>query len=251
MDKTYWDRISPDYDSEIFDVLKSDKSGIIKSWLTGVASKRKTIGDVGCGIGKWLTLLSENFKEVTALDISPYNLIHCQKKYKGLQNVSYSAVDMSKTMKKFFEFDVILCVNAILTENLSRRTIFFNNLFKNLNRNGTLILVVPSLESALYSGFVLENYNRKNGFVVKRTSVANCKDEYSKFKQGIVNIDKVPTKHYLREELIVTLSESGFKEIRIDKVQYSWNTEIDKAPKSLKAPYPWDWVVMATKRTGK
>ncbi|MBU2462735.1 MAG: hypothetical protein KJ844_01425, partial [Candidatus Edwardsbacteria bacterium] len=43
------------------------------------------------------------------------------------------------------------------------------------------------------------------------------------------------------------LNEIGFKIVKFDKVKYPWSTEIANFPKSLKAPYPWDWVVMATK----
>ncbi len=248
MDKNYWENISKNYNSEIFDVLKSDKSRIIASWINEVSSTKKTIGDVGCGIGKWLPLLSKQFGKVYAIDISSNNLDYCEKKFKRLKNISYLNTDMSLSMKKLYSFDTILCVNAILTESLSKRTLFFNNIFANLKTKGNLILVVPSLESVLYSAFVLERYNRKMGFPTKKSAEMKGKNEYFKFRQGgIVNIDKVPTKHYLKEELISTLTEVGFNEITIGKTEYSWDTEIDNAPKSLKDPYPWDWVIKATK----
>jgi len=249
MDKAYWENISGNYNSEIFDVRKSDKSGIITSWIKEISSSKKTIGDVGCGIGKWLPLLSKQFGKVYAIDISSNNLDYCEKKFKQLKNISYLNTDMSLRMKEMYSFDAILCVNAILTESLVKRTTFFKNISANLKPEGNLILVVPSLESVLYSAFVLDNYNRKRGFPNKKFKEVKNKNEYFKFRQrGIVNIDKVPTKHYLREELISTLTESGFNEITIGKVEYSWNSEIDNAPKSLKGPYPWDWVVKATKR---
>ena len=247
MDRKHWDNIFENYNTEIFDVLKNDKNEIIKSYINNISSSKKTVADFGCGIGKWLPTLSKQFMEVFAIDFSSSNMECCEKKYKSLKNINFLTIDMTHDWKSPHHFDVILCVNAILNEALSERTVFFNNISANLSTNGHLVLVVPSLESALFSGFVLEKCNRKKGLNTRRSNGTISKNEHVKFKQGVINIDKVPTKHYLKEELISTLNDIGFNITKIDKAEYSWNTEIENPPKSLKAPYPWDWVVMATK----
>ncbi|MBU1356216.1 MAG: class I SAM-dependent methyltransferase [Candidatus Edwardsbacteria bacterium] len=247
MDRKFWDDIFENYNSEIFDVFKSDKNGIIKLWINDVASSRKTVADFGCGIGKWLPLLSRQFGEVFAIDFSSSNLKYNKGKYKTFKNINYQNIDMTQRIESSYNFDVILCVNAILNAAHSKRKNFFTNIFTNLNTKGHLILVVPSLESVLYSEFISAKCDHKGGSNTKKTTRRIGKNEYIKFKQGIVNIDAIPTKHYLREELISTLNEIGFKIVKFDKVKYPWSTEIANFPKSLKAPYPWDWVVMATK----
>ena len=70
MDRTYWEKIAPDYNEEIFDVLKNDRKGVIVSAIKKAASKNKTVIDIGCAIGKWLPILSPLFKKVYAVDIS-------------------------------------------------------------------------------------------------------------------------------------------------------------------------------------
>ena len=47
MDKKYWETIAPKYDDEIFDVLHNDKSGKIVTALMEIASKEKTVIDIG------------------------------------------------------------------------------------------------------------------------------------------------------------------------------------------------------------
>ena len=74
MDRTYWEKIAPDYNEEIFDVLKNDRKGLIVSAIKKLSSKKKTIIDIGCAIGKWIPLLSPLFKKVYAVDISRENL---------------------------------------------------------------------------------------------------------------------------------------------------------------------------------
>ena len=74
MDRTYWEKIAPAYNEEIFDVLKNDSKKIIVSAVKKVSSKNKTVIDIGCAIGKWLPVLSPAFKKVLAIDISKENL---------------------------------------------------------------------------------------------------------------------------------------------------------------------------------
>ena len=53
MDRKYWERIAPKYETEIFDVLQNDKLGHIVAAINEMASPEKTIIDIGCAVGKW------------------------------------------------------------------------------------------------------------------------------------------------------------------------------------------------------
>ena len=48
MDRKYWEKIAPDYNEEIFDVLKNDRKALIRSAIKEVASPSKTVIDIGC-----------------------------------------------------------------------------------------------------------------------------------------------------------------------------------------------------------
>jgi hypothetical protein len=63
----------------------------------------------------------------------------------------------------------------------------------------------------------------------------------------VTDIDNVPTKHYLKEELELLLALEGFIVERIEKINYTWKTEFTNPPKWLKEPYPWDWMCVAKK----
>jgi hypothetical protein len=65
--------------------------------------------------------------------------------------------------------------------------------------------------------------------------------------QGNAEIDNVPTKHYLKEELQLLLANEGFKTTDFQKIEYEWDTEFLNTPKWLKEPKPWDWMVIARK----
>ena len=63
--------------------------------------------------------------------------------------------------------------------------------------------------------------------------------------QGNAEIDSVPTKHYLKEELQLLLSNDGFVAEDFQKIEYEWDTEFLKPPKWLTEPKPWDWMAVA------
>lgn len=244
MDRKYWEKIAPDYNEEIFDVLKNDSKGLIVSAIKAVASGNKTAIDIGCAIGKWLPVLSPVFKKVYAVDISAENLDIAKKLYPKLSNVQYDRIDMSSPNAKMPVCDVGICINAILTDSLKKRNVFFTNLKKCIKKNGHLILVIPSLESSMLTSIIRQRWNPDKdaiGAIKKNKSSFQLKN----ILQGNAEIDNVPTKHYLKEELQILLANEGFKTGDFQKIEYDWNTEFLKPPKWLTEPKPWDWMVVA------
>lgn len=246
MDRTYWEKIAPDYNEEIFDVLKNDNKGLIVSAINKIASKNKTVIDIGCAIGKWLPVLSPAFKKVYAVDISKENLEIAKKLYPEFTNVVYSRADMSRSKAEIPLCDVGICINAILTDSLKKRNVFFTNLKKCIRKNGYLVLVIPSLESSMLVSIIRQRWDPDKdakAAISKKKSVLQLKN----ILQGNAAIDNVPTKHYLQEELQILLNNEGFKAEDFQKIEYEWDTEFLKPPKWLTQPKPWDWMVVARK----
>lgn len=247
MDRKYWEKIAPAYNTEIFDVLKNDNKGIIVSTITRLSDQEKTIIDIGCAIGKWLPVLSPLFNKVYAIDISIENLNIAKKLYPGLTNITYSRVDMSNPKATIKPCDVGLCINAILTDSLKKRNVFFNNLKKCVKKNGYLVLVIPSLESSLLTSIIRQKWDPDKDahlFISKKKN----NQQFKNMLHGNAEIDNVPTKHYLKEELELLLKNEGFTAEEFHKIEYEWNTEFMKPPKWLKEPRPWDWMVLAKKQ---
>ena len=247
MDKKYWETIAPKYDEEIFDVLQNDRSGKIVAAIEKIASKESSVIDIGCAIGKWVPLLAENFKFVIAADISVTNLIIAKEKNAKFTNVEYVAMDMSADTLTITPCDVAVCINAILTDSLPKRINFFQSLNISINKNGYLVLVVPSLESKLYTNIIANRWNVDDDHDEKIASSKKAFELAKNIKQGVTDIDDVPTKHYLKEELELLLALESFEVMQVEKINYTWKTEFNSPPKWLKGPYPWDWMCVAKK----
>ncbi|MBI4850055.1 MAG: class I SAM-dependent methyltransferase [Nitrospirae bacterium] len=255
MDVAYWNQVAENYDKEIFSVLAHDEGNLISSRIQELASYRKTASDLGCGIGKFLPILSDSFRHVNAYDISDKCLEQARVNCAGLSNVDYIKADLSKQKSGMPEVDLILCVNAIIMPSISQRARFFGSISSHLNPGGHLILVVPSFESAIYSNIRQVEWNKRRGLssgaAVMAVWNSNNKQKASHLQRGIVNIDHVPTKHYLKEELHAVLQGLDFDIQEIIKIEYDWETEFSNPPRWLKDPFPWDWLVTARKRGSK
>jgi len=250
MNKEYWDKIASDYEGEIFSVLANDRKRIISSKISAFGSPHLSACDFGCGIGAFLPILSRNFSQVYAIDISGPLLKQARDRCKKLKNITYLRRDLSKPSVKLEKVDFALNVNVAILSAQKKRQMIFKTICKHLRRKGHLLLIVPSLESALYADFRLVQWGLKDGLTLAdATSYLDGIDKTSlPLRQGIVKIDGVATKHYLKEELIAIFRDMPLDVLSIEKVEYSWNTEFHKPPRWLKGPYPWDWVVVLRKK---
>jgi 2-polyprenyl-3-methyl-5-hydroxy-6-metoxy-1,4-benzoquinol methylase len=248
MEKGYWEKIAPSYETEIFDVLKNDTSGKIVKSILSFADPKKSVIDIGCAVGKWMPVLAPVFGKVRAIDISNNNLKIAAKKYPQYTNITYERVDMSAASIKIKKYDAAICINAILTSSLKKRDLFFKHMASYIKKGGDLVLVVPSLESKLYSHIIANKYNVDDAKKDKAPSGKRAISQIRFIKDGVTDIDDVPTKHFLKEELELLLTLAGFTVEKIEKINYKWSTEFHKPPSWLKNPQPWDWMVKAIKK---
>ncbi len=248
MKKSYWEKIAPSYNDEIFDVLHNDKKALIRKTIKKYAGKNKSVIDIGCAIGKWLPVLSPLFKKVVAVDISAKNLAIAKKLYPQYKNVEYLRTDMSGVKAKLPECDFGICINALLSPSLRDRTKFFNALSAAIKKGGRLIITVPSLESYLLTTILQQQFKIDKGHLPTRAKNKEAEKKWNNIMLGNVDIDTVPHKHFLKEELQLLLSREGFATEAAHKIEYDWSTEFHKPPQWLKKPKPWDWMLVCKKR---
>ena len=249
MNKQYWDTLAETYDTDVFSVIRNDRADIVQSSIEKLSCPTKTASDLGCGPGKFLSVLADSFKHVYAVDISNACLQQAKARCSRFSNISYYRADFTDEQFPVPASDLVLCVNSLLIPSITKRTRMFQTLTDQVNIQGHLLLVVPALESAMLSDFRLIDWNLKSG-LSPATSVRcgfNNSDSPSRLAQGIVETGDVPTKHYLKEELLIILKDLNFKILSTQKVEYEWSTEFTSPPQWMKEPYPWDWLIIAQK----
>lgn len=251
MDRAYWDRLAESYEAEIFSVLAHDRSGLVARTVRRYGNKNQTATDIGCGIGHFLPLLSGRFRRVFAVDYSSRCLARARKRHAGLANVSYRTVDLAAPRARLPKADFALCVNAVICPSLADRNRMLDVVGRHLRPGAHLVLVVPALESSLLADFRLIEWNLRNGVPPRRAVRAGPRPDQPARKprvhEGVVPVDRVETKHFLREEMVALLERRGLRPRQIEKIEYPWSSEFATPPRWMQAPYPWDWLFVAQK----
>jgi hypothetical protein len=155
---------------------------------------------------------------------------------------------MSGPTTKIPQCDFGICINAILTSSLKERTIFFQSLSACVKRGGRIIITIPSLESYLLSSIIQQQWRIDRNLFPATKNAKEAIKKWNNIRQGNADIDDVPHKHYLKEELQLLLANEKFVAEDFQKIEYNWDTEFITPPKWLKDPRPWDWMVVARKR---
>lgn len=247
--RKHWDKIGNNYDSEIFDVYQSDRNKTLLRYLNKHKDIAKVAIDFGCGTGKALPYLVPRFKHVVAVDISDNLLTTAQGR--NLKGITFKQADLADTSLKLPKADFAFCCNVIMLPEVEKNNLIFKNIWKTLRKNSYAVIVIPSLESALYATWRMTQWYKRDSVKVHNIPAADFhyfKGDKREIVQGVIHIDNVPTKHYMREELNVLLSEVGFDVKHIEKIEYDWTTEFDEPPVWMKDPYPWDWLIECYKK---
>lgn len=240
-----WDEIADKFEDTIFSVFHHDRKELIAKRIRKLGSRQKTAHDLGSGLGHFLPLLSKTFRKVLAADISSKCLTRSRKKHADLPNIRYRTTDLTAKQLRLPKADLALCVNSLLMPELAPRSRALDNITRSIARKGHLLLVTPSLESSLHASSQLIEWNLRSGMTPKAAVRAAHHHNANDLQQGIVTINGVPTKHFLREELIAHLQYRGLHVHEIRKIKYPWSTEFHHPPKWMQKPYPWDWLVVA------
>lgn len=247
-EQQHWNKIATSYNDEIFDVFASDRKKVLPKYLRKHANKKGTAIDFGCGNGKAFKLLSPLFKKVTGSDISENLLKEAVKR--GFKNVTVVHRDLAKSDAGLPKVDFIFSCNVIMLPKAEANMRMLGNIFGSLKKGGSCLLVVPSIESMMFSNWMLSELYRKEGV----PSVDIDSEEFDYFSgtrqeigDGVFYIDGVPTRHYSAPQLEVMTRDAGLKITALEKVEYNWDSELADPPKDLKGPYPWDWLVECRK----
>jgi ubiquinone/menaquinone biosynthesis C-methylase UbiE len=250
MNEKYWDGVAATYDVQVFNTLANDRNRAIARSINRLASSSASVADFGCGVGKYVRLLSSKFRKVVAIDHSGKLLDIARHVCGDLKNVSYVKADLTDPRVKLPAVDAAISINVLLTSDTARRIELLRTIFRTLRTGGGLVLVVPALESTLYSISKLNEWNRRSRTRrrgVSGDAIAGCANSRRALTSGVIYLDDQATKHFVREEIESLVRSTGFDIESTAKVEYSWDYEFDRPPRWMKEPYPWDWLLFCRK----
>lgn len=252
MKEERWDAIADAYDDEVLSVYDHDRRGLVRDKIKKYGSAGLTASDVGCGLGKFLPLLASRFKHVYACDFSAALLERARFDNADLENLSIDKVDLTHGAVRLPKVDFTLCVNVLLTPDLGEQLSILKNISRQLSKGGHLVLVVPSLESALYANARLVQWNLRSGVSEAKAQSEGFRGEEPSGPEiargGVLYAGDLKMKHFIKEELITIADGLRLDSVSVEKLEYRWDTEFKEPPNWMGEPFPWDWLAVFRKR---
>eukprot|EP00445_Apocalathium_hangoei_P071764 CAMPEP_0204160850 /NCGR_PEP_ID=MMETSP0361-20130328/34209_1 /ASSEMBLY_ACC=CAM_ASM_000343 /TAXON_ID=268821 /ORGANISM="Scrippsiella Hangoei, Strain SHTV-5" /LENGTH=411 /DNA_ID=CAMNT_0051117183 /DNA_START=94 /DNA_END=1325 /DNA_ORIENTATION=+ len=274
----YWDAQARDYDDNIFSTIDEDSTRIITRTLDACANTEEgpfgCCVDLGCGAGKYLPALAARFRRVSAYDLSPklVGLASKEVKAHGFSNVEVHVRDLAQvwyrdvqdkrsteefgSQSEMESYGFAVMANVLIAPvNDSARGLMMRNALRSLCPGGRLLVVVPSLESALYVNMRCRESGCSGPHEV---IVQPTRAEGADIVQGIFSRSGVRTKHYLDAEFRLLAGRVGFEVDTCEKVLYTWRSELGLATEMMvphplreeRGPLPWDWMFLLRKPGG-
>jgi len=157
-EEKHWNHIAPSYNAEIFDVFESDTKKVLSKYFKKHSNVNHTAIDFGCGNGKAFSYLAPRFKTVLGLDISQKLLD--QAKNLGYKNINLQQADLTKS-NRLPKVDFIFCCNVAILPEVETNLAMIKNIFKSLKEGGHALVVIPSLESMIFSAWRLIDWYKK------------------------------------------------------------------------------------------
>ncbi len=244
MNEKDWDRTAATFDEDVFNVPANDRRGLIPGFVQARSNIDGTAADVGCGIGRTLPLLAEHFGAVEAVDLSSECLAVARETCAARTNIRYHHVDLASDPVPFAAVDLVLCINAWLMHEPARRNNMVLNTLAAVKPGGHILLVTPALESALFATHRLVRWQRELGHAPK-VAQQKASRAMSDLDMGIVLVDGVATKHFLKEELEDMFMMYDFQVQDVHKLEYPWSRVFAEPPVWMGPPLPWNWMVTA------
>jgi len=251
MDRPFWDQLAPRFGEEVFDVVGKDRRGAVRRRIRELAARHLDAIDFGCGVGRHLPMLARRFGRVWGTDISGDCLQIARAACRRLANVRLLEADLAADDLPLPRAHFGLSINVLIMAEADIRGRILANIARHLRRGGHALLVVPSLESVLFAHQRLIEWNRRDGSGPREAWAENrpvLGEPDGALAAGLLNLDGSRTKHFLREELRTLADGLPLRVLSVEKVTYPWTTEFHDPPPWMKAPYPWDWMILLRRR---
>jgi SAM-dependent methyltransferase len=244
-DSKHWDRQARTFEAQVFNAFASDVKGRLAGLVKRLGSKKALVCDFGCGVGRAIPLLARHFGMVHAVDFSGQCLRRARKACAGLDNVRLVQEDLASCRTALCRADVGLSVNVLLDPDPDINIRIVRAMSLSLKPLGRLIVVVPALESVtakyprMLSAYVERGLSYSRAAAIVKRSAGR---ELNSATRGIVSIEGVPTRHFIREQAVTFFRRLGYSCVETDKLEYPWSEEGGVLADETEPPLPWDWL---------
>lgn len=236
----HWEQLD-DYQSNIISLNHRHAGEVIRSKIQNIDLKNKVVADIGCGPGFFLDILADA-KTINAVDFSSKMLAEAKDRAPSHTTFIESNL-LSLVLNK--PLDLILSLNAFMPENHTQALAMLEKLFSLMNKDGTFLMIVPSMECFLYrcniEHFMAAKAGKEEQSLVERmTDFVNCFNNPLGYVKDTIAGQVV--KYWLADEMKAILNL--YPEVTLTetfKAPVNWADYSKEAAWQKEFEPPWCW----------
>ncbi len=243
----FWSKAAQSYETDFIDPYRADVSNPLPEALQALAGPRKSVADLGCGIGPLLPSLAELFGVVYAVDFAEGMLERARARCAGLKNVTFlqrSLTDLSSLAGKL---DVAVAVNSLVLPEIPDLEKALNQIHATLRPGGHLLAILPAMDAVHYYTMLLLDRALAAGLplaAARQNAAEHGEHALYDFAFGQFRYQGLEQHFWQPFEVRHRLRRAGFRKLRLARVLLSWE-QFACGHDLQKQPPPWDWFVQA------
>ncbi len=245
----YWSKAADIYEKEFIDPYHPDVKNPLLETLKPFADKKKTVADLGCGVGPLLPFLAEHFGNVIAVDFAEGMLARAKKECRKLKNVTFLRSSLTDLSNLKTPFDLGVAVNSLVMPDVRDLDKSLLQICEHLNPGGTFFAIVPAMDAVHYHTMLLLDRALQSGKTLnaaRKNAAYFGEHETYEFAFGQFHYKGLEQHFWQPFEVRYRWRRAGFRNVRMKRLELSWHQF--SCGKDLKGhPPPWDWFVRAEK----
>ncbi len=228
MNAADWDKLAHAYADEVCDIFMRDRRGVISGWLksNGLLKGRRSVLDLGCGIGSFLRKYGRHFGRKVGSDHSDRMLHYARSRCRNQPDITWEQADVFALPNRWrATADLVVCANVLsfVAPGACRRAL--RQIGRTIKSGGHVLLIFPALES-------------HDAVVALETGRAAPSRKFT----AVVQRDDRRQRFFTAAGVARLARSAGLTNVRVQQVWYPWVDEgITRAPHG--AEPPWDWLV--------
>jgi SAM-dependent methyltransferase len=244
----HWSRAASSYEQDFVDPYRPDvRSPLVRTLRDLADPARKTVADLGCGIGPLLPFLAEHFRRVFAIDFAEGMLQRARERCRGLSNVDFFHLPLTDLASLAQRVDVALAVNSLVMPDISELEESLRQIRRLLRPGGLFLGIVPAIDSVHYCTMLLVDRALAAGKpleVARKNAAHHAEHALYDFAFGQFRFQGLEQHFWQPFEVRYRLRRAGFGRIQLARLQLSWE-QFTQGNDLKQYPPPWDWYFQA------
>jgi SAM-dependent methyltransferase len=239
----HWSRAAEGYEEAFIDPYLPEVRNPLRQAVAKLADRRKTVADLGCGIGPLLPFLAERFERVIAVDFAEGMLARARERCRELANVEFHKSDLTDLREFAGQVDVAVAVNSLVMPDTAALDMALHATHAALREGGHFLGIVPAIDAVHYFTMLLLDRARSLGMPegkARQNAAYHAEHEYYNFNFSSFRFQGLEQHFWQPFEVRYRLRRAGFRRVRKAKVHLAWQQF--GCPRDLgDQPPPWDW----------